>query len=242
MKREIDFERRDDARKIFKGVLDEQSLYSMYQIGKQLKIKHFSGFVKTGKESSVILAETNKGQKLAIKVYAIEAANFRNIKKYIIGDRRFTSIKNSKRDIVFAWCRKEFSNLQIAFLAGVKCPRPYSFKNNILVMDFIGDDNVAPRLMEVVPKDPKNVIELILVNMKKLYDAGIIHGDLSPYNILLHEEIPYFIDFSQGVLLDHNIADELLERDISNIVNYANKIGVSLNADDVRQRLKIKKQ
>ena len=241
MKRQIDFERRDDARKIFKGVLDDQSLYSMYQIGKQLKIKHFSGFVKTGKESSVILAENIKGQKFAIKVYAIEAANFRNIKKYIIGDRRFTSIKNSKRDIVFAWCRKEFSNLQIAFLAGVKCPRPYSFKNNILAMDFIGDDNVAPRLMEVMPKDPKNVIELILVNMKKLYDAGIIHGDLSPYNILLHEEIPYFIDFSQGILIDNTLSKELLERDISNIVNYANKIGVEITKEDIRERLNTKK-
>jgi RIO kinase 1 len=59
--------------------------------------------------------------------------------------------------------------------------------------------------------------------IKKLYRANLVHGDLSEYNILIKNREPYIIDISQGVPLDHPLAEELLQRDVKNISRFFNK-------------------
>ena len=69
----------------------------------------------------------------------------------------------------------------------------------------------------------------MLANMKKLHDAGIVHGDLSEYNILSVDEYPVFIDFSQGISMNSPNAMELLERDVRNIAKYFSKLGANVD-------------
>ena len=63
--------------------------------------------------------------------------------EYLHGDRRFGKVKRNKRDIVFAWAKKEFSNLLLINKVGVSCPMPIAFFENVLVMEFIGTDEIA---------------------------------------------------------------------------------------------------
>ncbi len=227
----------DEARKTFGGILDDNTLYNLYQLARKLHIDKFYGVIKSGKESSVILAESK--EIIAIKIFSLNPGKFDTIRKYIMGDERFRKVKPERRSLVFAWCKKEFSNLYLARAAKVNCPRPITFRQNILIMEFIGDGTEpAPRLVDVELENPEDIIKQIVSEMKKLYKARLVHGDLSPYNILLKDDMPVIIDFSQAVLLSHPLAAELLERDIVNIINYAGKHGIKLNKEEMYKDLK----
>jgi RIO kinase 1 len=139
--------------------------------------------------------------------------------QYIQGDPRFKRFKKSPRGIIYTWTQKEYKNLQLAEKAGVNAPRPIAFRRNILVMTFIGVDGVsAPLLRELPPANPADFYMKLLNEMRLLYvKAGLVHGDLSEYNIMVWEEAPVIFDVSQAMLTSHPIADSLLQRDIANI-------------------------
>jgi RIO kinase 1 len=105
----------------------------------------------------------------------------------------------------------------------IRVPRPIAFKDYVILMEFIGTTDPAPELKAHPPKDPKKFFTKIVSNMKKMYSKGLIHGDLSPFNILNHDEEPVFIDFSQSTMKDATNSEELLRRDISNICIYFRK-------------------
>ena len=150
------------------------------------------------------------------------------MRKYLLGDPRFHLIKKKGRLITNMWCQREFKNLQIATKAKVDCPKPISFKENILVMSFIGENGeVAPRLIDIIPENPEKIYKIIIQNIEKLTKAGLVHGDLSAYNILLSKK-PYFIDFSHGTTAKSQLAPQLLKRDIKNINTYFNKLNVAV--------------
>ena len=92
--------------------------------------------------------------------------------------------------------------------------------NHILVEEMIGNKEPAPMLKDVKPQDAQKFFSLIIKDIEKLYKRGLIHGDLSSFNILNYEEKPYFIDFSQATLTKTPNSRELLERDIRNILNF----------------------
>ena len=210
---------KSDFRKTWQGVFDDLAVMALYKLLSKGIIKEIKTITKEGKESQVLIGDDN----VAIKVYAIKASNFKKMHPYLIGDIRFKGIKKNKKSIIFAWCKKEFRNLEKARKAGVSCPKPIAFLNNVLVMEFLGKDYVPyPRLKDAkVKKDPKLFNEVIR-NMRKLYKAGLVHGDLSEYNILIGDKI-YIIDMSQSVLLSHPNAQKFLERDVKNVCNYFSK-------------------
>ncbi len=107
-----------------------------------------------------------------------------------------------------------------------------AFNENILVIEFIGrNESSAPKLINIKPNNPQMIYNNIFSEMNKLVKSGLIHGDLSAYNILISDK-PYLIDFSQAVPLKHQLAKEFLERDIRNINNYFKKLGVKLKTGD----------
>ncbi|MEM7820106.1 MAG: serine protein kinase RIO, partial [Candidatus Aenigmatarchaeota archaeon] len=173
---------------------------------------------------------------IAIKVYAVAAANFKRMHPYLIGDPRFAHVKSDRRSIVYAWATKEYKNLQKAANAGVACPTPIAVRANVLVMSFLGEGGVSyPRLSDIKLENYQNVFENVVNNMKLLYQkAKIVHGDLSEFNILLGDK-PYMIDFSQSVVLNHPQADEWLRRDVENVCKYFSKHGVTAEAAQVYQ-------
>jgi len=195
---------------------------------------HF--LVARGKEADIYLADPGEkveGELVVVKVFRIETSGFDKRIEYIIGDPRFSRIKRNVYSVVNEWCKKEFGNLKIAQQAGVDAPKPYMFSGNVLAMEFIGKDGVpASMLKDVVLDQPEEMLKMIFSGVKKLYEAGLVHADLSEYNLLVSGGKPFFIDFGQAVVLRHPNAISFLERDVRNILYYFQKTyGVSYSYD-----------
>ena len=211
--------------KIVHGVFDEHTLLVLYRLLNRNKISAES-LIKEGKESVILSGLTENKKWVAIKVYRTEACDFKTIWQYLVGDPRFFGISKRTRTVVNLWCQREFKNLKIAVKIGVDCPSPLAFWENVLIMSFIGEDGMAaPRLIDIIPDDPEELYKMVLENLKKLIGGGLIHGDLSAYNVLLLGK-PYFIDFSHGTTAKNQIAPKLLKRDVKNINSYFSKLDV----------------
>ncbi len=112
---------------------------------------------------------------------------------------------------------------------------PIIAKDNILVMEYIGGEQPAPKLKHQEPENIKKFYKDIAKSMQKLYRAKLIHADLSPFNILNHNEKVVFIDMSQSTPLDDPNSNEYLERDARNIANYFIKKGIETSAEDLKK-------
>jgi len=191
--------------------------------------------ISTGKEANVFRAATPGGKFVAVKIYKMETAPFFRKEEYLEGDPRFGSIKQNDKEIVKAFARKEFKNLQICEQAGVHAPRPYHLIGNVLVMSFIGEGELPyPTMNMVGPLHGEKDLDSILEDLRKMHRAGLVHADLSEYNVMIGP-VPYLIDFGQGVVLRHPNAERFLERDVAIILKYFSKFGVKR---DVEKTLK----
>lgn len=234
--------KRQEDYKVIEEVFDRLTVEGIDKLIRRGIIKVLEGVIKAGKEARVYWGKGPEGEELAIKIYYTTTADFRKgMLKYIEGDRRFKRVRRTPRGIVYTWTQKEFKNLQLADKAGVNGPKPIAFNRNILVMSFIGEDGVpAPLLREIDPEDPSAFYFKILEEMRRLYTkAGVVHGDLSEYNIMVWEEVPVIFDVSQALLLEHPLAAPLLKRDISNINTYFSRLGVDVvDSEDVETWVK----
>lgn len=211
--------------KTYQKVLDDITIEGLLKLFNKKIIKEMIFPVKEGKESVIFYGKGFEENEIAIKIYRIFYCDFKNMWKYLIADPRFFNIKKDRKSIVFAWCKREFKNLKIAYdKAKILAPKPIAFWRNILVMEFIGKNgNPAPRLCDIEIQNPEAIYSTILEQIKKLYHVGLVHGDLSAFNILLFDNKPFFIDFSQGVKKDHPLFKEFLLRDIKNINDFFKK-------------------
>ena len=213
--------------KIVHGVFDEHTMLTLYRLLNKNGMTAES-LIDEGKEA-VVLSGLKGKEWVAIKVYRTEACDFKTMWKYLVGDPRFSNLKKRTRTVVNVWCQREFKNLKVASEAGVNCPKPLAFKENVLIMSFLGENGkIASRLIDVVPDNPEMLYKMVLENLRKLVRSGLVHSDLSSYNILLWEE-PYFIDLSHATTVDNQTAPELLKRDIKNINSYFSKLNVYVN-------------
>ena len=220
-------------------VFDKYTLKTIEQLISHKVIDILDFPISTGKEGNVFRAITRDKKFLAIKIYRISTATFKHISKYIIGDPRFNSLRKTKKDIIFAWTKKEYKNLQRLKKINVNSPKPIIYKNNVLVMEYIGEKNKpAPLLKDVKLKNPEKTFEKIIIDIKKMYKkAKIVHADLSPFNILYHKNRPYIIDLGQGVLLEHPNSDDFLRRDIKNLTNYFNKYDLKIDEGKIYKKI-----
>jgi RIO kinase 1 len=109
-----------------------------------------------------------------------------------------------------------------------------SHERNVLVSEFVGDDGVrAPRLNEVGVENPRTCYEVVVEYASRLHDAGIVHGDLSEYNLLVHGGDIVVIDMGQSVDVEHPRADDLLENDCANVARFFSSLGVETSRDEV---------
>ena len=210
--------------KIESEVFDRETLMSISKMFQKGILECIDYPISTGKEANVFRATTPSGAFAAVKIYKVETALFLKKSDYLAGDPRFENIKHNDRQIVFAFARKEFKNLQICERAGVHAPRPYYVDRNIVVMEFLGEGGLPyPQMSLLGPRSEKDLVS-ILADIKKMYKAGLVHADVSEFNILL-AEAPHLIDFGQGVVLSHPKAQDFLERDVRNIIRYFEKCG-----------------
>jgi len=220
---------------VSEGVFDKQALITLSRLARKGEITLLKSVVKQGKEANVFHGLKGR-REIAVKIYSIEAAEFRNMSKYIMGDPRFTNTKN-RRQFIYQWAQKEFKNLSRVHDV-VRCPEPIAFLNNVLVMEFIGKKGAcAPKIKDMKIENPQEYLDVILVYVKALYSKGVVHGDLSEYNILDFHG-PVLIDFSTGVLLEHPLAMELLERDLHNVLKFFERYGVEKELAKVLEYVK----
>lgn len=128
------------------------------------------------------------------------------------------------------WINNEFATQQTLFEAGAAVPRPIGHNGNTILMDFIGDDQMAaPALIDTHPErsEAADLFALILDNVKLMLQHHLIHGDLSPYNILYWDGTAVIIDFPQMVNARTNPhAYDLLQRDLARVCAYFARFGV----------------
>jgi RIO kinase 1 len=219
------------------GVFDEFTNRNLFKLITEGQFEGIIGPVSVGKESNVFLAK--KGSKnVIVKIYRLETCDFNRMYDYLRYDPRYTSLKKNKRYIIFSWAQREFRNLHLARESGVRVPTPFTLKHNIIVMEMIGDKQPAPMLKDRLPEDMKSFADTTFKAIKKLHKAGIAHGDLSSFNILNWNDKPVFIDFSQASLKKNIRFEELVQRDVHNLVNYFNRHGLDLEEDKMFDSLK----
>jgi RIO kinase 1 len=227
-----------DQFKVTESVFDEATYGALYKLVQDGHIDAFGGPISTGKEANVYTALSGD-EEVAVKIYRINASDFREMGEYLEGDPRFEEVAGNKRAVVVGWVRKEFANLQRARAAGVRVPEPIAVERNVLVMEYLGaEDGRAKRLAEVSIENPETAYEVVREYMYRLYDAGIVHGDLSEYNIVVQDSQLYVIDVGQAVTVHHPNSEDFLERDCENVAAFFNRQGVDTDGEQLLAYIK----
>jgi RIO kinase 1 len=224
-------EKRSEDYQVVEEVFDMPTLMVITKMVNDGIIKSLQQHLAAGKESKVYIAEAPDGSFLAVKIYLTVSAEFKKRLQYITGDPRFSEIKGGTRNLITAWARKEFKNLQQAHKAGVRVPAPVAVQKNVLVMEFIGDSegNVATHLAnveEITQEDYDEVVRQLQILYQK---AGLVHADLSEYNIFKNPagEIMLF-DFGSAVDVKHPNSKQFLVRDVQNLNRFFIKRGIDV--------------
>ena len=222
-----------DQFKVEQSVFDDATLAALYKLVQDGYVEAFGGPLSTGKEANVYHA-LGDDREVAVKVYRINASNFRQMRDYLEGDPRFEGLGGKKKDVVLAWTKKELANLRRAKKAGVRVPEPLATERNVLVMEYIGnEDGRAKRLGEVHIENPETAYGVMREYMRRLYSAGIVHGDLSEYNVVFQDGQLVVIDLGQSVTVHHPNSRGFLERDCRNVATFFRRQGMAVDENEL---------
>jgi len=234
-------------------VMDEPAKLTILGLVNQNILSELHGVISAGKEAHVYHAfagdaTTEDGKRIipegwecALKVF--KAVNeFKNRGSYLTPNlaEEFERSKQHPRACTKMWAQRELKNLQLLRENGVSCPCPIGlFGDSVLLMQFLGNDGVpAPTLREIEDRELSSrrwaalYKDCVLMTHKMFNCCGLIHGDLSEYNILFWEGKPWFIDVAQGVSVLHADALDFLRRDCTTLTAFFEKKGVkTLSAD-----------
>ena len=136
-----------------------------------------------------------------------------------------------------AWQNAEVDALYRLAAAGVRVPRPYNFLDGVLLMELVADaeGNAAPRLNDVIfsEEDARLHHASLLAEVVRMLVAGVVHGDLSEFNILLAADGPVIIDLPQAVdAAGNNHASRMLLRDVANLRGFFGRFAPELLATE----------
>jgi RIO kinase 1 len=208
------------------------------------------GLLKSGKEADVHVIERRHGgalNVLAAKRYRkFEERLFRNDARYRAARRTGESrldkaiAKGNKAGMAFRarlWVAAEFDALCRLWSAGVAVPYPVQKLGNELVVEFIGvPERAAPQLVHAGLDSTalRDAWPQLVGAMHAMVRCGVVHGDLSPYNILWDEGRLMIIDFPQAVdPVAHPEGLCLLERDVTNVTDWFGRHGVSCDPSEL---------
>ncbi len=192
------------------------------------------GQVKSGKEADVFIVRVGEEVRCA-KVYK-EANNrsFRQAVQYQEG----RTVRNSRsaramskrtnygqKEAEASWINAEVEALNILSAAGIRVPKPFGFFDGVLIMELILDEDgqPAPRLNDIAlsPETALLYHEELIAQIVRMLCSGIIHGDLSEFNVLVDSEGPVIIDLPQAVnAAGNNSAGMMFARDVDNMARY----------------------
>ena len=200
----------------------------------------------SGKEAEVYVVRCGEEIRCA-KVYKeANKRSFRQNVQYTEGRK----VKNSRRARAMekgsrygrqeqeqAWQSAEVDALHRLAAAGVRVPRPWNFLEGVLLMELVTDENgnAAPRLNDLAlsATQAREYHHTLIIEVVRMLCAGIVHGDLSEYNVLVGSDGPVIIDLPQAIdAAGNNSAGALLRRDVDNLTAYFGRFAPELLRTD----------
>ncbi|HEY7588972.1 MAG TPA: RIO1 family regulatory kinase/ATPase [Thermoplasmata archaeon] len=191
------------------------------------------GLISAGKEADVYLGRY-RGAPLAVKVYRLYRTSHR-------GGRPI------KADTMGWLAAHEFEMTHQAWKGGARVPTPARRVENMFSMRYLGnDDGPAPRLKDVVLDDPAGFLEKVIAGVMALARAGVVHGDLSAYNILVHDGEVWFIDLSEALRVDRTggipwirleQARDALARGLAALDAYFHRYDLAIDAGSIAREI-----
>jgi len=193
-----------------------------------------------GKESDVYDAKGRRDTRIALKFHRLGRISFRQTRRTrgYVAERAHTSWVYQARMAA----TREFAAMKRASRAGVPVPKPIGQNRHLVAMSMFEGSELSR--ISVIP-EPGTTLRRILFKLRLLYrDARLVHGDLSEYNILMADSGQFvFIDWPQSVATNDPGANELLTRDISNLVKFfARRQGVFVPVQEALDFVKAKKR
>jgi len=136
-----------------------------------------------------------------------------------------------------AWQSAEVDALYRLAAAGVRVPRPFNFLEGVLLMELVTNEhgNAAPRLndLELTPEQAREYHQTLIMQVARMLCAGMVHGDLSEYNVLVGGDGPVIIDLPQAVdAAANNSAGSMLQRDVENLTAFFGRFAPELRTTD----------
>lgn len=187
--------------------------------------------INTGREANTYRAigsdaETGRELHFAIKIFKTGRGDFTKANECDPSGRVYNEnfIKKTLRRQLKEWTEKEYKNLLRAASCGVQAPRPLLFKDHVLVMQFVGEDNVvAPKLKDTTLTKAELTTAYVdlLRSVRKLYqNAQLVHARLNESNILYHDGRCWIVDFSEAVQCSHPDHGEALDTDLAKLHSF----------------------
>jgi RIO kinase 1 len=200
----------------------------------------------SGKEADVYVV-LSKGEIRCAKVYKeagkrsfTQQAQYQEGRKVRNSRRTRAMEKNTKygrKELEGAWQNAEVEALQRLAAAGVRVPRIFSYVGGVLLMELVVDahGDVAPRLndLKLTPELARDYHRTMIDQIVLMLCAGLVHGDLSEYNVLVGNDGLVIIDLPQAVdAAGNNNARKMLERDVDNMAAYFGRFAPELLTTD----------
>ena len=207
--------------------------------------------LKSGKEATVYLVRSGAHLRCA-KVYRNMAQrSFQKRAQYqegrsVRGSRQARAMARStgfgRREQETAWKNAEVDALYQLVAAGVRVPKPLGYFDGVLLMELVADadGNPAPRLgeVELSPEIAREFHAVLIRDVVRMLSLGLIHGDLSEFNVLVAPDGPVIIDLPQAVnAAGNNAARPLLERDVNNLRSTLGRFAPELLATEYAREM-----
>lgn len=196
----------------------------------------------SGKEAQVYVVRCGDARRCAKVFKEAQKRSFKQAVQYQEGrkvrnSRRARAMskktKYGQKEQESAWLNAEVDALYRLASAGVRVPQPFGFVDGVLLMELVcdADGSVAPRLDDVTlsPEQALEYHDRIITEVVRMLSAGLVHGDLSEFNVLVDASGPVIIDLPQAVdAAGNNNAEMMLERDIANMRSYFGRFAPEL--------------
>lgn len=200
----------------------------------------------SGKEANVYIVICGENIRCA-KVYkeanqrsfrqAVDYTEGRKVKNSRMARAMEKGTRYGRKEQEAAWQNAEVTALYKLATAGIRVPQPYGFYEGVLLMELVSDADgePAPRLNDLIltAELAQQYHQILIRQVVRMLCAGIIHGDLSEYNILVDSNGPVIIDLPQAIdAAANNNARKMLERDVDNLATYFSQFAPELRSTD----------